>query len=141
MFDPIFAATGAHTGVAPIMFGDELLVRPGRNILRFASRSHRKRFPLRTASPGIRHFYSKIDMFDFVFHWQREIVFAVKRACDERDGPARNEFANEDNAASPGVGRFLADVETQIQFFKIAMERDRESEQTRVEEKEANDAN
>src|SRR5215831_14532663 len=53
---------------------------------------------------------------------------------------ARHHFTDKHNAATPRVGGFLADIETQIHFFKIAVERDRQTEQTRVEKEETDHA-
>ncbi len=122
------------------MFGDEFGVRTGRNCLRFAARTHLKRFPFRSASPRILDLQLKIDMFDVVFHRQREIRLAVKSARHERDGAFGHEFAHKNHAAPPRVRRFFANVKPQIHFFKITMQRNGQTEQARIEEKKADDA-
>src|SRR3981081_3525079 len=101
MFDTVLAAPSAHTGITPIMFGDEIGVRAGRNNLWFAARAHLERFPFTAASPRIFHAQSKIDMFDLVFHRKGEIIFSVKWAGDQSDGAARNQFAQKDQPAPP----------------------------------------
>ena len=78
-------------------------------------------------------------MFDVVLHRQREIAFPVKCARNERDGAARNQFANEDDAASPRIRGFFPHVEAQIYFFEIAVQWDRKSKQVRTEKKKADD--
>ena len=66
------------------MFGDEFRVGARRNCLRLASCAHLKRFPFAAASPrNIPLSNRNIDMFDFVFHRQGEIIFPVTCARDE----------------------------------------------------------
>ena len=140
MFDPVLTAPSAHTGVAPIMFGDEIGVRASRNNLWFAARRHLERFPFAAASPRILNAQSKIDMFDLVLHREREIIFSIKCAGDQGDGATRNQFAHKDHAASPRVGGFLAHVEAQVHFFEIAMQRNRQPENTSIEKEKADNA-
>src|SRR3981081_3234217 len=140
MFDTVLAAPSPHTGVAPIMFGDEIAVRAGRNNLWFAARAHLERFPFAAASPRIFHAQSKIDMFDLVLHRKREIIFSIKRASDQRDSATRNQFAHKDHPASPRVDGFLADVEAQVHFFEIAMQRNGQPENSSIEKEKADNA-
>src|SRR4030088_1420320 len=126
MFDRVLTAPSAHTGITPIMFGDEIGVRAGRNNLWFAARTHLERFPFTAASPRIFHAQSKIDMFDLVLHRKREIICWIKCAGDQRDGATRNQCAHKDHAAPPSVRGFLANVEAQVLFFETAMERTRQ---------------
>src|SRR5439155_5796229 len=134
MFDAVFAATTAETGVAPVVLGDEFGVRAGRSGLRFAARAHFKRFPFRTAAPRIRDLHSKIGMFDLVFHRHGQVWLAVKRARDRSDGALRDKFADKDDTASPRVRRFPPNVEAQIHFFEIAVQRNGKPEKTWIEE-------
>src|SRR5262249_7719881 len=133
MFDAVFATAAAKTGVAPVMFGDEFRVRAGGNRLRLADSAHLERFPFSPPAPGICNAQVCIEMIDLMFHWQGDVVFAVKRACDERDRAFWNQFANEDDAAPPHVGRFLADGESQVHFLEVAMKRNWQSEHARIE--------
>src|SRR6266496_2725473 len=79
-------------------------------------------------------------MFDFVFHRQGDIVFAVTCARDERDRAARDKFADENYTTSPRVRRFSPHIETQIHFFEIAVQRNWKSEKARVEKEKSNHA-
>src|SRR5437879_7805450 len=72
-----------------------------------------------------------------VFHWQRNIVFSVKHAGYESDRTTRDQFTNENHAAPPCVGGFFPNIEAQVHFLEIAMERNRQPEQACVEKKEA----
>ena len=105
-----------------------------------AIRGYRERFPLRTAPPRICNLYSKIDMFDFVLHREREIIFSIKGASDQRDGATRNQFAHKDHAAPPGLRGFLANVEAQVHLFEIAMQRNGQTENASIEKEETDDA-
>jgi hypothetical protein len=140
MLHPIFAATSSDACVTPIMFGDEFSVRAGRNNLRFAARAHLERFPFRSASPGIFHIQSKIDMFDVVLHRNCEIRLAVKCARDKCDRAFGYEFAHEDDAASPRVRGFLSHVKAKIHFLEIAVQRDAQPEKASVEKEKSDDA-
>src|SRR5437764_7713419 len=114
MLDAVLTAPAPHSGVAPIMFGDEFRVRAARNRLRFAGGAHFERLPFPSAPTGIFDAQLKIDMIDLVFHRQGEVVFAVKRARDDGDRPTRYQFTNKDHAASPGVGGFFSNVKAEI---------------------------
>src|SRR5437588_4231453 len=72
-------------------------------------------------------------MFDVMFHRQRDIIFSVKHAGYESDRATRDQFTNENHAAPPRVGGFLPNIETQVHFLKIAMKRNRQTKQSRVE--------
>ncbi len=88
------------------MFRDEFRRGNRPEYLRFAVRAHFKRLPFDRAATNIRLSF-RIAMFDFVFHRNGEIGFPVERARDDGDGATRNQFANEDHAAPPGIGRFF----------------------------------
>src|SRR6059036_2749893 len=79
-------------------------------------------------------------MLDFVLHRHGEIIFAVAGARDERDRAAGDKLADENYTAPPGVGRFSPHVETQVQFFEIAMQRDRKTEKTSIEKQKSDNA-
>ena len=70
-------------------------------------------------------------------HRQRDVGFVVKFARGEGDGRARNDFLDEDHAATPAVFRFAPDVHPQVHFFKVAMERNRDSKQPGLQKQEA----
>src|SRR5580698_2654096 len=73
-------------------------------------------------------------------HRQGEIVFVVKRSRDKRDGPARDQFLDKNHAAPPAVVRFAADIKTQIDLFKMAMEGNGKSANAAVPEKKPDEA-
>jgi len=79
-------------------------------------------------------------MFDLVFHRHSEIIFAVTHAGDERDCATRDKLADENYAPPPCIRRFSLNVETQIHFFKIAVQRVGKTEKTRVEKEKSDHA-
>src|SRR5215510_7894879 len=92
--------------------------------------------------PGI---FRRPDRASFKFqlmpYRQRNVGFVINFAGRERDGQAGYDFFNEDYAAPPaGVG-FAANVEPQIYLFEVAMERDRDSKYTTLEEQKAHNRN
>src|SRR5437588_2494796 len=138
MFDAVLARAFATRGVAPIMFGNELFVRTGR--LRFAVRGHSEMFPFIAAAPLVFHSHNSVSVFHFAAHREGEIRLAVEDARGDGDGDFGDEFADENDAASPGVGGFFAHVKAQIYFFEIAMPWNGEAAHSRVIEEEADDA-
>ncbi|HWX15263.1 MAG TPA: hypothetical protein VNY07_01630, partial [Chthoniobacterales bacterium] len=82
----------------------------------------------------------KIDMFDVVLHRDCEIRLAVERASDECDRAFGHEFAHKNYAASPRVRGFFANIKPQIHFFKITVQWNGQTEQARIEEKKADNA-
>ena len=140
MFDPIFTASRPHTGIAPIMFGDEFFVRTERVRLRFAVRVHGEMFPFIAAAPLVFRSHNSIFVFHFAAHREGHIRLAVENARGDGDGDFGDEFADENDAASPGVGGFFAHVKAQIYFFEIAMAWNGQAADNCVIEEEADDA-
>src|SRR5207237_10932502 len=116
--------------VAPIMFGDEFFVRTGR--LRFAMRVHGEMFPFIAAAPLVFHSHNSVSVFHFAAHREGEIRLAVENARGDGDGDFGDEFTDENDAASPGVGcephGLFANIKAQIYFFEIAMPRNGQAE-------------
>ena len=81
-----------------------------------------------------------IDVLDVVFHREGEVRLAVKCAGNEGNRAAWHKFADENYTAAPGVSRFFSNVEAQIHFFEIAMQRNRKTEQTRIEKQKSDHA-
>src|SRR3954452_17924025 len=79
-------------------------------------------------------------MLDRVSHRQREIRLSIKLAGDERDGASWDQLAHEHDPAPPFVCAFPPDVKAQIHFLEVAVERDRQPDDARVEKKKANNA-
>src|SRR5436309_5695220 len=127
-------------GVAPIMFGDELFVRTECGRLRLAVRVHGEMFPFIAAAPLVFHSHNSVSVFHFAAHREGEIRLAVEDAGGDGDGDFGDEFTDENDAASPGVGGFFAHVKAQIYFFEIAMPWNGKAAHNRVIEEEADDA-
>ena len=125
MFDVVLAGAFAPRGVAPIMFGDELFVRTGHARLRFAVRFHGEMFPFIAAAPFVLHSHNSVFVFYFAAHRESEIRLSVENARSDGDRDLGDEFADENDAASPSVGcephRLFAHVKAQIYFFEIPM--------------------
>src|SRR5438094_3035913 len=110
-------------GVAPIMFGDEFFVRTGRVRLRFAVRVHGEMFPFIAAAPLVFHSHNAVSVFHFAAHRERHIRLAVEDPRGDGDGDFRDEFADENDAASPSVGcepnGLIAYITAQIYLFEF----------------------
>ena len=144
MFDAVLAGAFAPRGVAPIMFGDELFVRTDRASLRFAVRVHGEMFPFIAAAPLVFHSHNSVFVFHFAAHREGQIRFAVENARGDGDGDLGDEFADENDAPSPGVGcephGLFAHVKAQIYFFEIPMAWNGQAADNCVIEEEADDA-
>src|SRR5947209_19957478 len=108
-------------GVAPIMFGNELFVRTECARLRFAVRVHGEMFPFIAAAPLVFRSHNSIFVFHFAAHREGEIRFAVENARGDGDGDFGDEFADENDTTSPGVGGVVAQVQAQIYFFEVLL--------------------
>jgi hypothetical protein len=75
-----------------------------------------------------------------VRHWAGGIWFAVNDSREERNRPTRHEFLHEDDAAPPSLGRAVPDIKPQVDLFKIAMERKRNSENPGLEKEKPDHA-
>lgn len=74
-------------------------------------------------------------------HRERDVFFAVSDAGDGGDGAARDNFAEEDDAAANFAGCFAADVEAEIDFVEIRVERDgEEAKELRLQKAKADEA-
>src|SRR4029077_9208023 len=61
-------------------------------------------------------------------------------ARDERDRAPRDKLADENHTAPPGIRRFSPYIETQIHFFKVAVQWDGDTEKTGVEKQKSDHA-
>src|SRR2546430_12265949 len=111
MFDAVFAATGASRRVAPVMLGDEFLVRSLGRALRLAGRGHRQSFPAAAAPPLILGKDAPLLVFEDVTHRDRGIRLAVKFPRDEGDRASRHQLAPTHNAAPPFARGLPADLQ------------------------------
>src|SRR4051812_49453231 len=73
-------------------------------------------------------------------HWAGLVPLVVKAVGDQCDGAARGDFSNEDNAAAGLAADLAADVESQVDFREVRVERDGNAEAADAVELEANDA-
>jgi hypothetical protein len=73
-------------------------------------------------------------------HRQRGIRFAVENSRDESDRAPRNQLAHEHDSAPPFLRALSPDIEPQVHFLEIAMKRDRETDDARVEEHKTDNA-
>jgi hypothetical protein len=140
MFDAVFAAFFPASGVAPIMFGNEFLVRSLRGALRLTGRCHGERFPTPPAPPLILGKKAAPFVFEDVAHGQRQIRLSVKDPCNERDSSTRHQLADEDHATAPFLCAFSPNIKAEIHFFEVAMERDWQADHARIEKQKADDA-
>ena len=70
-------------------------------------------------------------------HGECDIRLVVKFARRQGDGRPRNDFLDENHAASPAVVGLAADIKPQVHFFEVAVAGERDAEDTRVKKQEA----
>src|SRR6266850_1119967 len=116
MLNLTFAATCAASGITPVVFGDEFLVR------------------------AVFDMDPRRCEIDFVAHGQRNVGLAVHRSRDEGDSPPGDYLTDEDHTAPPAVGCVAADVESEIHLLEVAVEGDRTTEHPGVQETKSDDA-
>src|SRR5262249_18032839 len=115
MFDPVFdAAAVALRGVAPVMFGDELLFRTFDERSRLAGGPRADVMPRSAVAPRIfdrpvRRDRSVVQIYSAP-HPPRDVIFVVNGAGHGRDRPSRRDLFDEDHAAPPSVFRTSEDV-------------------------------
>jgi hypothetical protein len=73
-------------------------------------------------------------------HWYGKIGFVVEVASDCGDGSARHKLSDEDHGTPDFGTNNTTHVETKIDLFKGAMERNRKTENTRAPKHEPDDA-
>jgi hypothetical protein len=73
-------------------------------------------------------------------HRQRGIGLTIKRASHHRDRLPWNELADKSDSAPPVIDDFPAHIKTQIYLLEIAMQRNWQTENARVQEEKSNDA-
>jgi hypothetical protein len=77
---------------------------------------------------------------DAVAHGERGVGLLVERVCDEGDGGAGDELADEDDAALAGaVGLGAGDVKAEVHFFEARVEGDGEAENADTVEEESDE--
>src|SRR5262245_45392771 len=145
MLDLIFDASAVTLrGVTPEMFGDELLFRTFNERLRDARGLRADVMPRSAVAPRIfdrpiRRDRSVVQI-DSMAHSPRDVIFVVNDAGHGRDRPSRRDLFDERHAAPPAVFRPAADVKSQVDLFKVSVEGDRQSQDARIQKKEADDA-
>ena len=108
--------------------------------MRFARRAHLEKFPILSAPPGIFNAHRVVDMLYVVLHGEGKIALPVKCTSNKGYRAARHKFADENYAASPGVSRFSPHIEAQVHFFEIAVQWNRKTEKTGIEEEKSDNA-
>src|SRR5690349_8685254 len=78
---------------------------------------------------------------DSMGHRPANVIFAVEPARGEGDGAFRDDLRDEDNAAADFAARVASHVETEIDFFELGVEGNRDgSEKLCAAESEADEA-
>src|SRR5581483_5175220 len=72
-------------------------------------------------------------------HRQRDIRLAVKSARDKGNRPPRHALANEHHSAPPAPVGFATDIEPQVHFLKVPVQRKGNAKYTGAEETKADD--
>src|SRR5262245_39516918 len=73
-------------------------------------------------------------------HPPGDVIFVVNDAGHCRYGPFGRDLFDEDHAAPPAVFSPATDVKPQVDLFEVSMKRNRQAEDTRLQEQEADDA-
>ena len=73
-------------------------------------------------------------------HGSRLVRFVVERLCRERDRRSRHELANERHAAANFAGDGSPNVEPQIDFLEVLVERNEKTHDARATKQESHDA-
>ena len=111
------------------MLGDEFFFGADGEWLGLALGGDVEALPAGWLMPAVGDVAGVAFFFDGVVHGQGEVGFVVDAVGDGGDGPAGDEFADEDDAASPFVvGGLVADVEAEVDFFKVGVEGDGDAE-------------
>src|SRR5262245_3761880 len=77
---------------------------------------------------------------DAMTHRYCQVVFAVENPGRHGDGHTRHQLLDEDDGASPAIARAPPDVEAQVHLLEVAMTRDGDSENARIEKHEPDQA-
>src|SRR5207237_190195 len=115
-------------GISPVVLGDELVEGAVLDELRRSSDGCGKAVFAALERPRVRNALNGAGGIlrapDAVTHRHCLVVLTVEQTCNERDGTSRDDFFDEDDTSAPFVLRLPADVETQIDFLEVAVERD-----------------
>src|SRR5262245_42349735 len=137
-------ASTPPTRVAPVVLRDEFLVATGRDLTRLASNgdAHLILVPLELPSVVAVAYRTRTlaDHGDAMTHRYCQVVFAVENPGRHGDGHTRHQLLDEDDGASPAIARASPDVEAQIHLLEVAMTRDGDSENARIEKHEPDQA-
>src|SRR4029450_6739663 len=145
MLDLVFqGASTPPTRVAPVVLRDEFLLSTGRDLTRLASHGDADRVlvPLETPSVGdVAHRTGTLAGHgDAMTHRYCEVVLAVEDPGRHGDGRSRHQLLAEADCASPAIASAPPDVEAQVHLLEVAMTRDRDSENPRIEKHEPDQA-
>src|SRR5258705_8869628 len=142
MLDPILERGAvALADVAPVVIGDERLLGLGMRQARVPGHPDAERVLASGKAPGVAdvRLLSGADLVA-MGHGESLVVLVEEPARDPGDRAARNQLLDEDDAA-PGAFRVLAPhVEPEVHLLEVAVERNGNAEDTRVQEPEAHHA-
>src|SRR5690349_11933989 len=97
-------------------------------------------FPAIAAAPLVSHSHSSVSVFHFAAHRESHVRLALENARSDSNGDFGDEFADENDAASPGVGGFFAHIKSQIYLFEVPMTWNGQAADSCVIEEEADNA-
>ena len=122
------------------MFRDELLNAGWCNRLGVREGLDSERMPGAAVLPVVLDVERLRAVEDAVAGWQSRVGLFVEGVRDESDGGARDELADEDDAAAVGaVGFGTADVEAEVHFLETGVEGDGEAFEADAIEEEADE--
>jgi len=133
--------------VSPVMFRNKTRLRIGKRNGRFggARRFHAQSTPPSSAFPAaLPPVFDRLGSTsicgDGAEHWHGDVWFVVGRTPNRRNRPARHQFAEERDTVPDLPGAIRSHVKSKVHLIKIAMERNADSQDSRVEEPESDHA-
>lgn len=130
MCDLIFGGHGGgSTGIAPIVFQDELRLGADRELLGFAAHVG--------SDAVLAPFVEKLFWLSTMRHRQRPIRLGIQVPRDPGDGWLGHKLSDKSYATTFAS----ADIKPEVDFFKIDVSRDFHTQNSRVLEPERDEAN
>src|SRR5215510_3218920 len=133
-------ASTPPTRVAPVVLRDEFLLAAGRDLAGVTPGGDTDLVLSPLESPPVGHLaYGRVALAgdrDAVTHRDGDVVLAVENPGHHGDGRPGHQLLDEDDGTAPALARSPPDVEAQVHFLEVAMTRDGDSENPRIEKRE-----
>jgi len=141
MLDLILDATAISLGrVTPIMFRYEFFLRATFGDERSPACRQAQRVPALLRPPSVLNCYLRILHLNFVLHGERRITFVIEASCYGGNGPAGNDFPNENHPSSDFAFVLPPNIEAQVDLVEVAVEWEGNAHHLRSQEMKSNQA-